>query len=71
MLAVALILEPILPRGPVVFQVRVDRVGQESEPALAQLQLEHGREVEVVEDVAEAGVDVGLGLADADIPLHG
>ena len=64
-------LQPVLGRGRVVLQVGVDRVGDQPEAALAQLGLEHQRAVEVVPDVLEAGVDVGVDPADADVPPSG
>ena len=63
-------LQPILAGGRVVLEVGVDGVGDHPEAALAQLGLEHQGAVEIIEDVVEAGVDVGVDPADAEVALQ-
>ena len=62
-------LDPTALGGPVVLELREHGVGQEPEAALAQLQAQHQGAVQVLEDVAEARVDLGAGLADTDVAV--
>ena len=63
-------LDPTALGRPVVLKLREHGVGQEPEAPLAQLQAQHQGAVQVLENVAEASVDLGAGLADSDVAVE-